>query len=137
MNSHFELSNTELEEQFKNCTLDPNLFGHEAHLRLAWIHIEKYGVDKAIENLCHDIKSFAESIGAKTKFNKTVTVAAVRAVHHFILRSGSEDFQTFIAENKELKTDFKRLISSHYSTDIFNSEKASLEFLEPELLPFD
>jgi hypothetical protein len=51
MNSHFELSDELFEEQFQNCQLNPALFNHEAHLRLAWIHITKYGIDKAIENI--------------------------------------------------------------------------------------
>lgn len=39
MENHFQLSDTEFEEQFKACTLDSGLFNPEAHLRLAWIHV--------------------------------------------------------------------------------------------------
>jgi len=137
MTSHFELSDAEFERQFRNCSLDPSLFTHEAHLRLAWIYIRQYGVDKAIEQLCDGIRRFAESIGAHTKFNTTVTVASVRAVNHFILRSGTNNFSDFIVENDVLTNDFRRLISSHYKTDIFKSERARAEFIQPELLPFD
>ena len=136
MNSHLDLNDADLEKQFKNCSLDPSLFSHEAHIRLAWIHIQEYGVEKAIVNLCSQIKSYAKSIGADNKFNLTVTVAAVRAVHHFMQRTNTTGFLQFINENPVLLTDFKGLIASHYKTDIFRSEKARFEFLEPELLPF-
>lgn len=137
MEKHFELNDVIFEAQFADCTLEPALFSHEAHLRLAWIHLNKYGVDQAIANVCRQIKNYAASLGAPDKYNETVTIAAIRAVYHFMLRSKTDNFQDFIAENPRLKTSFKQLLNSHYSTDIFTSERARREYLEPELLPFD
>ncbi|MDX1943095.1 MAG: hypothetical protein SFU99_21205 [Saprospiraceae bacterium] len=137
MEKHFHLSDLAFEQQFADCSLDPTLFSHEAHLRLAWIHIKKYGIDQAIENICQQIKHYAASLGAHDKYNETVTIAAIRAVYHFMLRSKTDHFQDFIIENPRLKTSFKELLFSHYSTDIFTSERAKKEYLEPELLPFD
>ena len=137
MEKHLQLSDSTFEEQFTNCTLSPELFSHEAHLRLAWIHITKYGVQKAIENICKQIRHFAAFHGADGKYNETVTVAAVRAVHHFLLLSEADNFSDFIAENSRLKTHFKQLLETHYRIDIFNSEEAKNKFLEPDLLPFD
>jgi hypothetical protein len=44
MNSPFKLRDELFEKQFQNCQFNPALFNHEAHLRLAWIHITKYGL---------------------------------------------------------------------------------------------
>lgn len=137
MEKHYELNDSIFEEQFAACTLDPALFSHEAHLRLAWIHLCKYGIDQAISNICLQIQRYAASLGAHDKYNETVTIAAIRAVYHFMLRSETDNFQDFIAENSRLKTSFKQLLNSHYRTDIFSSERAKKEYLEPELLPFD
>ena len=137
MEKHFEWSDAIFEQQFSDCTLDPALFGHEAHLRLAWIHINKYGIDRAIKNICLQIQNFAARAGAPDKYNETVTIAAIRAVYHFMLRSDTDNFQDFILENSRLKTSFKQLLNSHYRTDIFNSERAKRAYIEPELLPFD
>jgi hypothetical protein len=38
MEKHLELTDLEFEANFKNCSLNPDIFSHEAHLRLAWIH---------------------------------------------------------------------------------------------------
>lgn len=76
-------------------------------------------------------------MGAADKYNETVTIAAVHAVHHFQIRSNYDTFSSFIAANSLLKTNFKDLISTHYQTDIFKSAEAKKTFLEPELLPFD
>lgn len=137
MEKHFELNDFTFEQQFAHCSLDSTLFSHEAHLRLAWIHIHQYGIDQAIENICKQIKSYATSLGAHDKYNETVTIAAIRAVYHFMLRSKTDNFRDFIIENPRLKTSFKELLFSHYSTNIFTSERAKKEYLEPELLPFD
>ena len=137
MEKHFELTDKEFERQFSTCTLDASNFTHEAHLRLAWIHIHNYGIDKAIENITSQLQDFTKSLGASDKYNKTVTISAIRAVYHFMVRSQRTDFKSFISENPQLKFNFKELLSTHYSTDIFKSERAKREYLEPELLPFD
>lgn len=137
MEKHFALNDNEFENQFSTCSLDPIIFSHEAHLRLAWIHIHKYGIDQAIENITAQLKDFVESLGVGDKYNKTVTISAIRAVYHFMLKSATNDFQSFITENPRLKTNFKDLLSHHYKTDIFKSAQAKKEYLEPELLPFD
>ena len=47
---HHLLTNDEFEEKFESCTLPACYFTHEAHLRLAYIHIKKHGVKQAIKN---------------------------------------------------------------------------------------
>lgn len=136
MNSHSELSDDRFEAAFQNCGLDPALFNHEAHLRLAWIHVTKYGEAKAIDNITSQLFSFVVSLGAIHKYNKTLTIAAIKAVNHFIGRSGADNFDEFIQQFPRLKFNFKELMGSHYGIDIFNSAIAKQQYLEPDLLPF-
>ena len=84
MASHFQLSDQEFAQQFEQCTLPPNWFSHEAHLRLAWIMIQRWGVEEAARQMCRQISKFDQVHGDGTKFNTTVTVAAVKVVHHFM-----------------------------------------------------
>ncbi len=137
MESHFSLNDVEFEQQFESGTFEPRLFSHEAHLRLAWIHLKKYGIDRAMENIRKQLTQFVEILGAKDRYNETVTMAAIKAVNHFMQRSGTNNFKDFIAENSRLKFHFKELLRSHYRTNIFGSEFAKKEFLQPELSPFD
>ena len=37
MEQHYTLTDNEFEKQFQTSSLDPAIFTHEAHLRLAWI----------------------------------------------------------------------------------------------------
>lgn len=137
MERHYALTDAQLEQQFKDAILDSEVFTHEAHLRLAWIHLEKYGLNKTITNLICQLKNYTRTVGAEFKYNETVTIAAIHAVQHFRIRSIYIDFASFIKENNQLKTNFKGLINTHYRTDIFKSEQAKVAFMEPELLPFD
>lgn len=125
-----------LEQQLHDCSLDPTVFSHESHIRLAWIHISKYGLNKAIENITTDLKRYVSHLGAHEKYNETLTVAAVRIVGHFMENSNADKFDSFIHLNPRLKNDFKGLLSAHYSSKILNSAKAKLEYIKPDLLSF-
>ena len=137
MEKHFELTDEVFENQFTQCTLNPEIFSHEAHLRLAWININDHGIEQAEKKIQTQLQNFVEFVGAKDKYNKTLTIVAIKAVNHFMNQSKSDNFKDFIVEFPQLKTNFKQLIDSHYSFDIFNSEKAKTEFLEPDVLTFD
>lgn len=137
MEKHFELSNTEFEKKFISCELDPEIFSHEAHLRLAWINIKKYGIEKAEKNIQVQLKNYVKAVGAEDKYNVTLTLAAIKGVYHFMLKSNADSFEAFISEFPKLKYNFKELMSCHYGFDIYNSKRAKSHFLEPDLLPFD
>jgi hypothetical protein len=111
MKNLVDLSDDEFEQQFQNCSIDAALFTHEAHLRLAWIHIEKYGAEKAITNICFQLKRYVEFLGATDKYNETVTIAAIRAVYHFKLKTDASSFSEFITKNPRLKNNFKELLA--------------------------
>ncbi|CAM1343436.1 hypothetical protein [Tenacibaculum amylolyticum] len=136
MDTHFDMTDAKFENQFQNCTLNPQLFSHEAHLRLAWIHIKKYGVTIAEQNIQNQLQDFVKHVGATDKYHTTLTIAAIRMVNHYIQQSKAKDFQEFIKEFPELNNSFKALINSHYSYDIFSSEEAKSVFLEPDKVPF-
>lgn len=137
MEAHANLSDGEFETQFRNATFPPEWFSHEAHLRLAWIHIRNYGLEAAIDNICSQLVTYVEALGARDKYNKTLTIAAIRAVYHFMRKAKSDTFPDLMAEFPRLKYNFKELIFAHYGVDIFQLETAKHEYLEPDLLPFD
>ena len=137
MENHFDLSDSDFENKFISCELNPSDFTHEAHLRLVWININKYGIKQAEKNIQIGLKNFVEFVGAKDKYNMTLTLAAIKAVYHFMLKSNSDNFKDFITEFPRLKYNFKELMDCHYGFEIYDSKKAKTQFLEPDLLPFD
>ena len=136
LHNHFDLSDEAFIQQFTNCTLSPGLFSHEAHLRLAWIHLNREGVKVARKNISNQIINFVKHLGAQDKYNHTLTIAAVEIVHHFMQHTPRDNFFDFILASPRLKTNFKELIASHYSFDIFTSDAARKKYLEPDLVAF-
>lgn len=132
-----ELSDLEFSTQFKDCSLDPSIFDHEAHLRLVWIQIENHGFEQAKINVQNQIQEFVKHVGAEEKYHTTLTITAIEIVNHFMTSKTSTTFKAFISEFPRLKNNFKALVACHYSYDIFTSVKAKNEYVEPDLLPFN
>lgn len=137
MENHFALTNDEFEQQFMQCQLDAQDFTHLAHLRLAYLRIQRDGIEVAKRFIPIHLKVYCESVGAADKFNLTLTIAAIKAVHQFMKKSKADGFSNFIAEFPELRNNFKGLLACHYGFDILNSEKARTTFMDPDLIPFD
>ncbi|WP_067029637.1 hypothetical protein [Allomuricauda sp. CP2A] len=134
---HSQFSDSEFVEAFENGNLNPKLFDHEAHLRMAWVYIQNHGEQKAVEKACSGIKHFDVVHGKGNKFHTTITVAAVKVVHHFVKKSSSSTFSDFIEEFPRLKVAFKELLDQHYGFNIFSDEKAKASYVPPDLLSFD
>lgn len=137
MKTHRSLSNDQFLHQLRSATLDAACFDHEAHLRLAWLQLTHHEKDAAIAETCKIIQHYVAVLGALDKFNKTLTIAAVEAVSHFMNRAATNSFEDFILKSPELMTNFKGLLQTHYSFDIFSSRSAKNSYIAPDLLPFD
>ncbi len=134
--NHWQFTDEEFEHYFKTYQLKPGMFSHEAHLRLAYIHVQKYGVAQAEINMCKQIKGYAESLGVFDKFNKTVTIASVKAMDHFMQKTTANTFQGLMEEFPRLLTNFKDILGQHYGFNVFADKRAKQEYVEPDLLPF-
>jgi hypothetical protein len=112
MELHYSLGDEEFERQFGECTLDPTWFTHEAHLRLAWIHVTRYGLHPAIGNICAQLRQFVVYAGAADKYDETLTIAAIRVVAQLARQSQASRFMDFMSEYPQLKTDFRSLTAA-------------------------
>jgi hypothetical protein len=133
---HRKLSDEEFEQAFANKSLRPGWFTHEAHLRLAFIHINKYGLEGAINHMRRQIKAFAENLGIYDKYHETVTIAAVYLVNELMQGANKADFDQFMRSAGEPLKDFKKLLAQHYSYDVFKDTQARKSFATPDLMPF-
>ncbi len=136
MEKHWKISDEEFEVKFEKLEFRPLWFSHEAHLRLAWIYVKKYGHEIAFEKYSSQLQDFANKYNADGKYNATVTFASIQIMKNFIDKSDAYDFQDFINEFPELKTNFKKILGKHYSGDIFSSLDAKQHIRHPDLEPF-
>ena len=64
MQHHSELDDNTFEVLFREGNFPAALFSHEAHLRLAWIHLRRYGLEQAIENVSRQLQRNAHGGGS-------------------------------------------------------------------------
>lgn len=121
METHWQLTDPEFEAQFVACTLRPQLFTHEAHLRLAWWHLTQYGCSQTVVLLPRQLQHYVAHWGATDKYHATLTVAAIYVVEHFRQRSHQNTFKGFLEEFPRLRTHFKELLAQHYGPNILGS----------------
>lgn len=134
--NHLSLTDEEFLTQFADCSLNPKMFSHEAHIRLAWLQVNQYGVDAAKSNITYQLKAYADHLKVKL-YHVTITIMAVQAVADFIEKdkktsSPTKNFLAFIAKYPELINDFKQVINTYYSFDIFSHATAKTEFIVPD-----
>lgn len=109
--------------QVEACALDPSLFNHAAHVRLALacLHAAGGDADAAAVRCCAAIRGYATHLGAADKFHWTVTEALVR-----LLAAGKHD---------EVVRDARACVARHYSAAVLASSQARTRFVLPDLLP--
>lgn len=136
MRTHLDLTDNEFVSQFENLTLDPSLFSHEAHVRLAWVYLRVLPEEEVVERVCEGIQRFDQHFGDGSKFHRTLTVAAVKITSHFHTRSSSNTFAGFMAEFPRLIDDFKGLLFSHFTKERISDPEAKSVYLEPDIMAF-
>jgi hypothetical protein len=137
MESHYTLTDSEFEKQFTESKLEAKLFTHEAHIRLAWIHLYKYGEERAIQNINDQLYKFVSSLGESEKYNTTLTIAAVKIVKHYMDKKLFDNFKEYIEQYPNLKSNFRSLLEEHYSVYIFSSQEAKRNYIKPDINEFD
>lgn len=131
------LNDTDFLNEIVNCTLSPELFTHEAQLRLSWVLINKYGVEIAtVKNCKIKERYFIKSLKNDT-FNLPLTKAYTEILHFFMESSSTKDFDKLLREFPRLKFSFKSLVKTHYGYNILKEHRTQeLAPINPILYSF-
>ncbi len=116
---------------FEAATVPPDDFDHRAHVRVAWLYLQRCGFEEAGDRMATGIQRYAAAHGATGKYHETITRLWVRLVAAAL--DGHADFAAFAAANPELLD--KELPKAFYSAERLRSEEARRTFLEPDLRP--
>jgi len=134
--SLMNLSDNEFEQLFSQALVKAEEFNHLAHLRLGWVHITRYGIDTAIQNVCEQLKAFVSAHGAENKYHHTLTISSLHIISHFIEKYPSLGFSEIIEKEPRLLKDFRKLLETHYSPKHYQSEQARKTYLPPDRVAF-
>jgi hypothetical protein len=128
------LSDKEFLMQFENKTLNHKHFNHIGHLRIAWLYLSNNTIDQALALTCVGISEYAESLGAKDKFNKTITTALVHIIYKRINNKAASGhcWHDFINHNIDLIDNALSILYQHFSKELLFSESAKQEVVSPD-----
>lgn len=131
-----DIDSTTFLKQLEDCSLPPSQFNHVGHIFAGWSYLNKFPLDIAIEKTANSIQQLALSLGAKDKFNKTLTDAAVYIINVRKQNNPEQDFSDFLSANQDLVIDFSKVIQSHYSKGLLGSIEAKNSYKKPDIKDF-
>jgi len=108
------------------------VFGHREHLRLAWILIDRHGIDAAAPEIERRLQHLAEAHGMPEKYNRTMTLFWVRLVGHVAERSPADSSVEFLEAEAWLLD--PGLARRHYSAELLSSRRARAAWVDPDLI---
>ena len=115
---------------FESCTLPPDEFPHRAHVRLAWLYLNEQPLLDALNRFVVNLKRYATSLGAATKYHETITWAFMFLIHERMQRSSSSTFEDFAADNADL---FNGILDRYYRKETLASDLARRSFVLPDV----
>ncbi len=138
MKKRFENDDCEkLLREFEQATIDPNTFGHEKHVQVAWTLLRRRGFDEALTAMDEGIRTLAIKHGFDSKYHATITGALMRLIV-VGMNEGlpDETWVDFLARNETLRSDAFGLLQRYYTKDVLMSETARTRFVEPDRASF-
>lgn len=121
-------------EEIQATTFPLKEFDHKAHLRLAFIAIQKLGLPQAELKVGELIYALAAKHGGEAIYHVTVTRRAVQLVAQYIASYNSKTFAEFEKHAQPLFTDLKSAIQQRYSFDVFVDQRARANWIAPDLV---
>jgi hypothetical protein len=121
------LGDEEFLEAFHGRRLLTSEFRHADHLRLAWLHLHREGLETALLRVRSGIQAFALHHGVAHLYHETITTAWVRllATHH------ETSFDEFLARN-EPKLGL-HLLHRFWTPEVLASQEARTRWVPPDL----
>lgn len=123
--------------RFEQRDLTAEDFDHRGHLRMAWLHLRRFGREEATIRLCNGIHELATRLGAPEKFNHTLTEALVRIMARRMRKNPCRRFRAFLDANSDLVADARGLLARYYSDDVLYSARARKGWVEPDRAPIE
>ena len=112
MSDHWSLSDDVFIRQFADKSMNPEIFTHEAHLRLTWILLRNHDLITAQDMICAQIQNFDSVHGDGTKFDDSLTRKCVALMDHLMEKYKNEDLRTLLNQEPSLISDLKGLLAT-------------------------
>jgi hypothetical protein len=109
--------------------LDPALFPHPEHVRLAYEMLGRHPFGEAVTRFSRGLRLLAAKAGRPEVYNETITVAFLALIGERRARARQTDWREFKMNNSDLLD--KRCLDPWYDADLLRSDVARTTFCLP------
>jgi hypothetical protein len=127
------MDDTELLSAFEACTIDPGAFGHQTHVRVAWLYLRQSSAAEALAKMSAGLRRLSRSIGREAMYHETVTAAFVFLINERMERGGRDlGWNEFEARNGDLFDRERPILHRYYRPETLRSDLARSIFVMPD-----
>lgn len=131
--SDLEISDQELIERFERLTLPLESFHHREHVRVAFLYLQQYPAQKALQAFCESLRRFAEAYGKANLYHETISWAYVFLIQERMARAGNaQSWEEFARNNADLLAWKDGILSRMYRAETLASDLAKKIFVFPD-----
>jgi hypothetical protein len=125
-------------QRFEDHTLPIERWNHRAHLKVAYLYLQRYSFAETLSHLQTGIRAYNTAKGIVDSptggYHETMTQAWLHLVHTTLCQFGPADSaDAFFDAQSQLNG--KRALLLFYSRDRIMSAEAKASFVEPDLAP--
>lgn len=121
-------------DELENGTLDPGSFGHEGHIYMAWLYLEKFGPADAIGRFNSALIRLTAHLGVPEKYHATITWMFILLIEERRSVAEHKDWFSFRRNNDDLFADGIDVMQRYYSKELLWSDQARQSFILPDRL---
>lgn len=134
------MSDDDFLKAFEDCSLPFTAWNHRAHVRVAFLYLSRLGLAEAIDRMRSGIQAYNAVHGVEDGplmgYHETTTQAFMRLIHQTLrVRGPFQDSDEFCERNPELLD--RRVLLRYYTRDRIMEPAAKVDFIEPDIAPFD
>ncbi|MBK8160168.1 MAG: hypothetical protein IPK59_15835 [Rhodospirillaceae bacterium] len=124
------MSDDEFLAALESCRIPAAAFTHAAHVRAAFLYLQRHDFAEALGAMRRAIKALAASIGKADLYHETITVAFMTLINERMACEPAADWPNFEAHNLDLVTG--QPLAAFYTPERLADPLARRIFLLPD-----
>jgi len=120
--------------RFEACEITAEEFSHEAHIFIGWLYLEETDLASGMRRFSATLRRLTRKLGVPEKYHETVTWFFMLQIAERRQHVGAGNWRQFKAENPDLFSDAKALLSRYYTSARLTSSLAREQFMLPDRL---
>lgn len=100
--NHRQLSDREFLKQLEHGIMHPELFNHEAHIRMAWLYLTQKEINAGLKMISTVIRTLDNIYAGGKKYHHTITMFFSVIIFCTIQNDNAESWEEFVTNNAGL-----------------------------------